>query len=115
MVGGGNTAVEEALYLTNHATARHRSIHRRDQLRAEKILQARLFANPKIAVVWDSVVDEIVGGGEPPRVTGVSIDNVKTGAHERARLRRRLHRHRPHAGDRALPRPAHARRRAATS
>ena len=64
VVGGGNTAVEEALYLTNHAT-RVTLIHRRDRLRAEKILQARLFANPKIRVVWDSVVEEIVG--EPAR------------------------------------------------
>ncbi len=54
-------------------------IHRRDALRAEKILQARLFANPKIAVIWDSVVEEIVGGGEPQRVTGVALKNVKTG------------------------------------
>ena len=60
MVGGGNTAVEEALYLTNHAT-RVTLVHRRDALRAEKILQARLFANPKIRVIWDSVVEEIAG------------------------------------------------------
>ena len=79
MIGGGNTAVEEALYLTHHATT-VTLIHRRDQLRAEKILQARLFANPKIKVVWDSVVDEIVGDGQPPRVTGVRLKNVKTGA-----------------------------------
>ncbi|HZB91565.1 MAG TPA: thioredoxin-disulfide reductase [Stellaceae bacterium] len=79
VVGGGNTAVEEALYLTNHAT-RVTLIHRRDQLRAEKILQARLFANPKIRVVWDSVVEEILGEREPPRVTGVRVLNVKTGA-----------------------------------
>jgi thioredoxin reductase (NADPH) len=78
VVGGGNTAVEEALYLTNHAT-KVTLIHRRDQLRAEKILQARLFANPKIRVIWDSVVEEIVGEQEPPRVTGVRIVNVETG------------------------------------
>jgi thioredoxin reductase (NADPH) len=77
VVGGGNTAVEEALYLTNHAT-RVTLIHRRDQLRAEKILQARLLANPKIKVIWDSVVEEIVGEKTPPRVTGVRIVNVKT-------------------------------------
>jgi thioredoxin reductase (NADPH) len=77
VVGGGNTAVEEALYLTNHAT-RVTLIHRRDQLRAEKILQARLFANPKIKVIWDSVVEEIVGEKTPPRMTGVRIVNVKT-------------------------------------
>jgi thioredoxin reductase (NADPH) len=79
VVGGGNTAVEEALYLTNHAT-RVTLIHRRDALRAEKILQARLFAHPKIAVRWDSVVEEIVSGGTPPHVTGVRLRNVKTGA-----------------------------------
>jgi thioredoxin reductase (NADPH) len=79
VVGGGNTAVEEALYLTNHAS-KVTLIHRRDQLRAEKILQDRLFRNPKIAVAWDSVVDEILGTPEPPTVTGVRLRNVKTGS-----------------------------------
>jgi thioredoxin reductase (NADPH) len=79
VVGGGNTAVEEALYLTNHAS-RVTLVHRRDTLRAEKILQDRLFRNPKIAVVWDSVVEEILGIPEPPEVTGVLLRNVKTGA-----------------------------------
>jgi thioredoxin reductase (NADPH) len=79
VVGGGNTAVEEALYLTNHAS-RVTLIHRRDTLRAEKILQGRLFRNPKIAVIWDSVVEEILGTPEPPEVTGVRLHNVKTGA-----------------------------------
>ncbi|HVH80778.1 MAG TPA: thioredoxin-disulfide reductase [Stellaceae bacterium] len=79
VVGGGNTAVEEALYLTNHAS-RVTLIHRRDTLRAEKILQDRLFRNPKIGIVWDSVVDEILGTPEPPEVTGVRLRNVKTGA-----------------------------------
>jgi thioredoxin reductase (NADPH) len=78
VVGGGNTAVEEALYLTNHAS-RVTLIHRRDTLRAEKILQDRLFRNPKIAVIWDSVVEEILGTPEPPEVTGVRLRNVKTG------------------------------------
>src|SRR6202023_3753450 len=78
VVGGGNTAVEEALYLTNHAT-RVTLIHRRNSFRAEKILQARLFANPKIRVIWDSVVEEIVGDREPPRVTGVRIVNARAG------------------------------------
>ncbi len=77
VVGGGNTAVEEALYLTNHAT-RVTLIHRRDRLRAEKILQARLFANPKIRVVWDSIVEEILGEKSPPRVTGARVLNLKT-------------------------------------
>jgi thioredoxin reductase (NADPH) len=78
VVGGGNTAVEEALYLTNHAT-RVTLVHRRNELRAEKILQERLFKHPKIAVIWDSVVEEILGGGEPAAVTGVALRNIKTG------------------------------------
>jgi thioredoxin reductase (NADPH) len=79
IVGGGNTAVEEAIYLTNHAT-KVTLVHRRDSLRAEKILQDRLFRNPKIQVVWDSVVEEVVGEQNPPRVTGVRIRDVTTGA-----------------------------------
>jgi len=79
VVGGGNTAVEEALYLTNHAS-RVTLVHRRDTLRAEKILQDRLFRNPKIALMWDSVVEEILGVPEPPEVTGVKLRNVRTGA-----------------------------------
>jgi thioredoxin reductase (NADPH) len=82
VVGGGNTAVEEALYLTHHADS-VTLIHRRDALRAEKILQSRLFAHPKIKVVWDSVVAEIEGGGTPEVVAGVQLRNVKTGAVER--------------------------------
>ncbi len=78
VIGGGNTAVEEALYLTHHAS-KVTLIHRRDQFRAEKILQTRLFANPKVNVVWNSVVEEILGEGQPPRVTGARIKNVKTG------------------------------------
>ena len=79
VVGGGNTAVEEALYLTNHAT-KVTLIHRRDTLRSEKILQQRLFANPKIETVWDSEVAEVLGEGNPPGVTGLKLRNVKTGA-----------------------------------
>jgi len=79
IVGGGNTAVEEALYLTNHAR-RVTLVHRRDALRAEKILQDRLFRNPKISVVWDSVVEEVLGIREPPQVTGVRLRNLRTGA-----------------------------------
>jgi thioredoxin reductase (NADPH) len=78
IVGGGNTAVEEAIYLTQHAT-KVTLIHRRDSLRAERIMQERMFANPKIAVIWDSVVEEVLGAGDPPGVTGVRIRNVKTG------------------------------------
>jgi len=84
IVGGGNTAVEEAIYLTNHAT-RVTLIHRRDSLRAEKIMQDRLFRNPKIRVIWDSAVEEVLGTGDPASgnqggVTGVKVRNVKTGA-----------------------------------
>jgi thioredoxin reductase (NADPH) len=79
VVGGGNTAVEEALYLTHHAD-KVTLIHRRDRLRAEKILQTRLFANPKINVVWNSTVKEIVGGGTPEVVTGVRLHDEQTAA-----------------------------------
>ncbi len=79
VVGGGNTAVEEALFLTNFAS-KVTLIHRRDALRAEKILQDRLFRNPKIELVWDHVVEEILGDGTPAAVTGARIKNVKTGA-----------------------------------
>ena len=78
VIGGGNTAVEEAIYLTNHA-AKVTMIHRRDQLRADKVLQQRLFANPKVEVVWDSVLDEVIGTDDPPAVTGVRIKHVATG------------------------------------
>ena len=79
VVGGGNTAVEEALYLTNHAT-RVTLIHRRDSLRAEKILQERLFAHEKIDVIWDSAIEEVVGDTDPLGATGIRIRNVKTDA-----------------------------------
>jgi thioredoxin reductase (NADPH) len=78
VVGGGNTAVEEALFLTNFAN-KVTLVHRRDFLRAEKILQERLFKNPKIEVVWDSAVEEVVGTTTPKSVTGVLLKNVKTG------------------------------------
>jgi len=78
VIGGGNTAVEEALYMTNHS---HdvTLIHRRDSLRAEKILQDRLFANPHINVIWDSEVCEFVGGGDPEALIGLDIRNKRTG------------------------------------
>src|SRR6187401_3487937 len=78
VIGGGNTAVEEALYLTNHS---HdvTLIHRRDSLRAEKILQDRLFANPHIKIIWDSEVAEFVAGGEPEALVGLDIRNRLTG------------------------------------
>lgn len=79
VVGGGNTAVEEALYLTNHAS-KVTVVHRRDSFRAEKILQERLFKNPKVEVVWNSVLDEVVGDENPLGVTGARLKNVQTGA-----------------------------------
>ena len=78
VIGGGNTAVEEALYMTNHS---HdvTLIHRRDALRAEKILQDRLFANPAIKVMWDAEVAEFVAGGDPEALVGLDIKNKLTG------------------------------------
>ena len=79
VIGGGNTAVEEALFLTNFAT-KVTLIHRRDSLRAEKIMQDRLFRHPKIEVLWNHAVDEILSGGDPVGVTGVRARHVETGA-----------------------------------
>jgi len=79
VVGGGNSAAEEAMFLTNFAS-KVTVIHRRDALRAEKILQDRLFANGKIEMLWDHVAEEVLGAGEPPGVTGLRVRNVKTGA-----------------------------------
>lgn len=79
VVGGGNTAVEEALYLANLAS-KVTLVHRRDSLRAEKVMQDRLFRHPKIEVVWDSEIAEICGGTEPLSVTHLRLKNLKTGA-----------------------------------
>ena len=81
VVGGGNSAVEEALYLA-HLASKVTLIHRRDSLRAEKVLQERLLNHPRIEVIWDTAVEEIVGTESPPVVTGVVIRNVKTGERE---------------------------------
>jgi thioredoxin reductase (NADPH) len=78
VIGGGNTAVEEALYLTNHAT-KVTLIHRRDELRAEAILQERLFAHPKIEVIWNALVEEILSDGEQPGVTGARVKDTRSG------------------------------------
>ncbi|MFC3117734.1 thioredoxin-disulfide reductase [Jhaorihella thermophila] len=78
VVGGGNTAVEEALFLTNFAS-KVTLIHRRDELRAEKVLQERLFKNPKIEPLWFHTLEEVVGTEDPLGVTGVRVKNVKTG------------------------------------
>jgi len=79
VVGGGNTAVEEALFLTNFA-AKVTVVHRRNAFRSEKILQDRLFKNPKIDVIWDTALDEVIGSDSPPKVERVRLKNLKTGA-----------------------------------
>ena len=78
VIGGGNTAVEEALFLTNFA-AKVTLVHRRDGLRAERILQERLYANPKILVLWNTVLEEVIGGDDPLKVRSAVLRNVKTG------------------------------------
>jgi thioredoxin reductase (NADPH) len=83
VIGGGNTAVEEALFLTNFA-AKVTVVHRRGSFRAEKILQDRLFKNPKISVIWDSVLEEVAGDETPPKVRRAVLRNVKSG--ERSEL-----------------------------
>ncbi len=85
VIGGGNTAVEEALYLTNHAS-RVTLVHRRDALRAEKILQDRLFRNDKIEILWDHVLAEIEGESDPPTVIGIAVRHVETDALQRIPL-----------------------------
>jgi thioredoxin reductase (NADPH) len=79
VVGGGNTAVEEALFLTNFAS-KVAIVHRRDAFRAEKILQERLFKHPKIDVIWDTALADVLGNDNPLKVKGVVLKNVKTGA-----------------------------------
>ncbi|TNE34759.1 MAG: thioredoxin-disulfide reductase [Alphaproteobacteria bacterium] len=78
VIGGGNTAVEEAIYLTNHAN-KVTLVHRRDELRAEKILIDRLMKNPKIEIIWDHVLEDIIGEENPFGVTAAKLRNVKTG------------------------------------
>jgi thioredoxin reductase (NADPH) len=79
VIGGGNSAVEEAIFLTNFARS-VTVIHRRDSFRAEKILQQRLFANPKVKVIWNATLDEVVGSENPKGVSGIKLRDVKTGA-----------------------------------
>ena len=78
VIGGGNTAVEEALFLTNFAS-KVTLVHRRDRLRAERILQERLYQNPKISVLWNTVLEDVVGDDDPLKVKGAVLRNVKTG------------------------------------
>ena len=77
VVGGGNAAVEEAMFLTKFAS-KVKLIHRRDKLRAEKLLQTKLMENKKIEIIWDSVVEEVIGDDNPKNVKGIKIKNVKT-------------------------------------
>ena len=79
VIGGGNTAVEEALFLTNFAS-KVTVVHRRDAFRAEKILQDRLFKHPKIEVIWDSVLADVMGSDNPLKVNRIKLKNIKTGA-----------------------------------
>jgi thioredoxin reductase (NADPH) len=78
VIGGGNTAVEEALFLTNFAS-KVTVVHRREAFRAERILQDRLFRNPKIDVVWNSVLEDVLGSESPRKVAGIAVRNLKTG------------------------------------
>jgi thioredoxin reductase (NADPH) len=77
VVGGGNSAVEEAIFLTKFAS-KVKLIHRRDKLRAEKLLQTKLMKNKKIEIIWDSVVEDVMGQKDPKNVTGIKIKNLKT-------------------------------------
>jgi len=78
VIGGGNTAVEEALFLTNFAS-KVTLVHRRDALRAERILQERLYQNPKISVLWNTALEDVRGTDDPLKVTGAVLRNLKTG------------------------------------
>ena len=105
VIGGGNTAVEEALFLTNFA-AKVTVVHRRDHFRAEKILQDRLFKNPKISVIWDTVLHDVLGDDNPLKVKGVALQERQDRRHHREGRGRRVHRDRPFAGDRTRAGPA---------
>jgi len=85
VVGGGNAAVEEAMFLTKFAT-KVKLIHRRDSLRAEKLLQKKLMENKKIEIIWDNVVEEVIGDNEPKNVKGIKIKNVKTNKLEELKI-----------------------------
>ena len=100
VVGGGDSAVEEAIFLTKFAT-KVTIVHRRDELRASKIMQDRAFANPKIEFVWNSVVDDVVGDGA---VEALRLRDTVTGETSRARGAGRVRRHRPRPQHRAVPR-----------
>jgi thioredoxin reductase (NADPH) len=85
VVGGGNAAVEEAMFLTKFAS-KVKLIHRRDTLRAEKLLQKKLMANKKIEIIWDSAVEEVIGDNEPKNVKGIKVKNLKTNKIEKIKI-----------------------------
>ena len=85
VVGGGNAAVEEAMFLTKFAS-KVKLIHRRDELRAEKMLQKKLMENKKIEIIWDSAVDEVIGDSEPKNVTAIKVKNLKTNKIEEMKI-----------------------------
>ena len=85
VVGGGNAAVEEAIFLTKFAS-KVQLIHRRDSLRAEKMLQKKLMDNKKIEIIWDTVVEEVIGDKDPKNVTGLKIKNVKTNENKELKI-----------------------------
>jgi len=85
VVGGGNAAVEEAMFLTKFAT-KVKLIHRRNSLRAEKMLQKKLMLNKKIEIIWDTVVEEVIGNKDPKNVTGLKIKNVKSNKVEKLKI-----------------------------
>ncbi len=85
VVGGGNAAVEEAMFLTKFAS-KVQLIHRRDSLRAEKMLQKKLMDNKKIEIIWDTVVEEVIGDKDPKNVTGLKIKNVKTNENKELKI-----------------------------
>jgi len=85
VIGGGNAAVEEAMFLTKFAS-KVKLIHRRDKLRAENLLQKKLKENPKIEIIWDSVLEEVLGDKDPKGVTGIKIKNIKTNKSSKMKL-----------------------------
>jgi len=85
VVGGGNAAVEEAMFLTKFAS-KVQLIHRRDSLRAEKMLQKKLMDNKKIEIIWDTVVEEVIGDKDPKNVTGLKIKNIKTNENKELKI-----------------------------
>ena len=85
VVGGGNAAVEEAMFLTKFAS-KVKLIHRRNELRAEKMLQKKLMENKKIEIVWDTIVEDVLGNKDPKNVTGLKVKNVKTNQSEEMKI-----------------------------